>query len=98
MMLSGGIMLGIMLIILILVIGLPVLLIVALLGGGADFLRNLGRAETHWSSNMAPMNTSATQQNQPVASPRYCVHCGAGLQAEWTHCPQCGAPIQNVRG
>ncbi len=21
-----------------------------------------------------------------------CSHCGAGLQPEWTHCPQCGAP------
>ena len=23
---------------------------------------------------------------------RVCSHCGAGLQPEWTHCPQCGAP------
>ena len=23
---------------------------------------------------------------------RVCSHCGAGLQEEWTHCPQCGAP------
>jgi hypothetical protein len=21
-----------------------------------------------------------------------CSHCGASLQAEWRHCPQCGAP------
>ena len=21
-----------------------------------------------------------------------CSHCGAGLQPEWSHCPQCGAP------
>jgi hypothetical protein len=21
-----------------------------------------------------------------------CTHCGASLQAEWAHCPQCGAP------
>lgn len=25
-------------------------------------------------------------------SGRTCSHCGAGLQPEWTHCPQCGAP------
>jgi hypothetical protein len=23
---------------------------------------------------------------------RFCSHCGAGLQEDWTHCPQCGAP------
>ncbi len=24
---------------------------------------------------------------------RFCTHCGAGLQADWAHCPQCGAPV-----
>ena len=24
---------------------------------------------------------------------RLCAHCGAGLQAGWAHCPQCGAPV-----
>lgn len=24
-----------------------------------------------------------------------CSHCGAGLQAEWRHCPQCGAPAND---
>jgi len=24
---------------------------------------------------------------------RFCSHCGAGLHAGWTHCPQCGAPV-----
>ena len=36
----------------------------------------------------------------PVAGPRLpsdpagraCSHCGAGLQPQWVHCPQCGAP------
>ena len=23
----------------------------------------------------------------------FCSHCGAGLQDDWTHCPQCGAPV-----
>ncbi len=33
--------------------------------------------------------------SSPGPSPsRYCSHCGAGLQADWTHCPQCGAPVQ----
>ncbi len=25
--------------------------------------------------------------------PDTCSHCGAKLQPEWNHCPQCGAPI-----
>ncbi len=28
----------------------------------------------------------------PSSAPRACSHCGAGLQPEWSHCPQCGAP------
>ena len=28
-----------------------------------------------------------------LSAARVCSHCGAGLQPEWTHCPQCGAPI-----
>jgi len=31
-----------------------------------------------------PANTSSAA--------RICTHCGASLQAEWVHCPQCGAP------
>lgn len=40
--------------------------------------------------------------NGPSASPpraqtanagRTCSHCGAGLQSDWKHCPQCGAPV-----
>ena len=25
---------------------------------------------------------------------RACAHCGAGLQPEWAHCAQCGAPAR----
>ncbi len=28
-----------------------------------------------------------------ASSGRACSHCGTGLQPEWTHCPQCGAPV-----
>ncbi|MBI5292743.1 MAG: zinc-ribbon domain-containing protein [Chloroflexi bacterium] len=36
----------------------------------------------------------APQGFTSAASPaRYCSHCGQGLQAAWTHCPQCGAPV-----
>lgn len=26
-------------------------------------------------------------------SPVICSHCGAGLRAEWRHCPHCGAAV-----
>ena len=38
-----------------------------------------------------PNNNQATN---PGAD-RFCSHCGAGLQDDWTHCPQCGAPIES---
>ena len=37
-------------------------------------------------------SSDSSSDNQPA---RYCVHCGAGLQTGWTHCPQCGTPVQS---
>jgi uncharacterized paraquat-inducible protein A len=75
------------------VIGLPLLLIFLLVGAASGWFQNWNR-------------TAVTNQNQPPAgaqpvnyalpaqkADRYCSHCGAGLKADWTHCPQCGAPI-----
>jgi len=41
------------------------------------------------------LNSSSEKREQATGSgtKRFCSHCGAGLQAEWTHCPQCGAFI-----
>jgi hypothetical protein len=74
-----------------LVIVLPILLIVLLLGGAALFSQN-------WAHNTSP-NPIQAQIYQPgvntsLSTTHYCSHCGEGLQASWTHCPQCGAPIQ----
>ena len=33
----------------------------------------------------------------PIGTGRVCSHCGAGLQPEWVHCPQCGAPAGRTR-
>ena len=36
------------------------------------------------------------EKREQIPSPntkRICSHCGTGLQASWTHCPQCGAPV-----
>jgi hypothetical protein len=29
----------------------------------------------------------------PKLEAQACSHCGAGLQPQWTHCPQCGATV-----
>jgi len=79
--------------IMLLVIGLPILLVVLLVGGAAGFLQN----QTHLSTmqNQVPVYHSAVNLSQVAVPPaRYYSHCGAGLQADWTNCPQCGAPIQ----
>ena len=36
---------------------------------------------------------SPSEKREQADSPelkRFCSHCGAGLQGDWTHCPQCG--------
>jgi hypothetical protein len=76
------------------VVGLPILLVVLLVVAAAGYIPNLAR------------NGSGVQNQSPVYQPamvsispathvaRYCSHCGTGMQSEWTHCPQCGAPVQ----
>jgi len=86
-------MFGFAMLMMLLVVGLPVLLIAVILGGG------LGLVQNHPQSMSSPQNqSSVTHQNSNAISTasttvRYCSHCGAGLQPEWTHCPQCGAPV-----
>ncbi len=94
MMFGGGLMMVIGLLFLLLLIGIPVLLVIALAGGTAGFLQKRSR-EAHVATKPMfatsnPMVQSTTTGGTPA---RYCSHCGAGLQADWTHCPQCGAPI-----
>lgn len=77
-----------------LVIGFPLLLVVVLLVGLAGYLQN------RTNNIPATMNQTSTYRQATSSSllvapaARYCSHCGAGLQSDWTHCPQCGAPIQ----
>jgi predicted lipid-binding transport protein (Tim44 family) len=94
MMFGGGLMMGIGLIFLLLVIAIPILLVFVLLGGTAGFLQKQNRASDVVQSPLYATSSPIVQSNQAGAtSTRYCQHCGAGLQAAWTHCPQCGAPI-----
>lgn len=95
MMAGGGILMLILgLLFMLLVIGLPILLIVALLGGAARLLRNQNIPATPRQTSLSAVNNPDVQPGQPVAAPaRFCAHCSAGLHTDWTHCPQCGAPI-----
>jgi len=64
-----------------LVLAVPVILIVIL--GIWLFYKG---AQKNMFSTFTPAQT-------PTASPseRVCSHCGTRLQADWSHCPQCGA-------
>ena len=79
-MMAGGLfMLGFGLIAMLLVIGVPVALIVVLIW-----------ALTRRGNSSLPVFVPV-QQN--TVSTRTCSHCGTGLQAGWSHCPQCGAIV-----
>ena len=85
MMFGGGMMLGIGLLMMLLVFGLPILLVVAVVAGMAGL----------WGRRAGPMSVLPISGPAALAvsSARYCAHCGQGLQTDWTHCPKCGAPI-----
>jgi hypothetical protein len=86
MMVGGGLMLLFGLLIMLIVIGLPILLIVAAVVG-------VWGMSGHRSGSVASP-PGYDRPAVPVASfARFCSHCGQGLQAGWTHCPQCGAPV-----
>jgi ABC-type uncharacterized transport system YnjBCD permease subunit len=76
------------------VIGLPILLIVLLLAAAAGFLPNLRRSGSVMQNHSSVYQPVVNSSLSATTATRYCSHCGAGLQSEWTHCPQCGAPIQ----
>ncbi len=93
MMLGGGLMFGVGLLVMLVVIGLPILLVVALLGGTSGLQPTQNQPVPLLQNSPPAGNSTLTQPSQPASAPaRYCSHCGAGLQADWTHCPQCGAP------
>jgi zinc-ribbon domain len=79
MMFGSVFMLGFGLIAMLLVIGLPVALIVVLIW-----------ALTRRGNSSLP---TFVPVHQNTASTRSCSHCGTGLQAGWSHCPQCGAQV-----
>ncbi len=77
-----------------LVMGLPILALVFLFTGGIGYFQH--KSISMQQPAAAPVNNQAPQQAASPAGPfaHTCSHCGAGLQPDWTHCPQCGAPVQ----
>jgi hypothetical protein len=76
------------------VIIIPILLVILLVAAAYGFLPNTGRNETT-IQNPSPVYQPAmnSRLSLPTAT-LYCAHCGTGLKLDWSHCPQCGAPIQ----
>jgi hypothetical protein len=81
------------LLVLLLVIGVPVLLVVVVFSGKLGILQQMS-SPAPIQQPSRPVNLSTIERSEPPeAVSRYCSHCGAGLQTDWTHCPQCGAPV-----
>lgn len=75
-------MMGFGLLIMLVALAIPILLI-----AGLVFL--LVKPNNQQKMSQPPMVTPGAPSS---GVGRACTHCGAGLQPEWTHCPQCGAP------
>lgn len=88
MMLGGSLMMIFGFLFMVLVIALPILLIVAIIAGVWEVA---GRRGMPSFSSSAPVQTGLQVHAAPTF-PRFCLHCGQGLQADWTTCPKCGAP------
>jgi hypothetical protein len=82
---------GIEWIMILLFICIPILVILGLVGLGVYvYDRNRGSAR----QNQGQVNPiSVTPAPTIPKADRYCSHCGTALQADWSHCPQCGAPV-----
>ncbi len=77
-----------------LVVGLPILLVILVLVAAAGWFQNRAQGMAAPQSQ-APVYPPAVSSTPPAGTAaRFCSHCGAGLQPDWTHCPQCGAPVQ----
>ena len=76
-----------------LVIAVPILIIAFIIGGAVVLLQNRGTGSTVLRSPVSAGQPEVRPTSTTPPPARYCSHCGAGLQSDWTHCPQCGAPV-----
>lgn len=79
--------------IMVLVIVLPILVLGLLMGGAVVLNQNQAHNQVANLTQLPIYRPTVNPSTSAAAPTRYCSHCGAGLQADWTHCPQCGAPI-----
>ena len=86
-------MIGLVILVILALAGLVVLAVAMLLRGGNSARES--QKVNEWDSQNLPPTNASTEYPAPSASVpvRYCAHCGAGLQIDFTHCPQCGAPV-----
>ena len=87
-------MLGLGWLMMLVVIGIPVLLVILIVAGAAGLLQNRAQSVSAPQSHAPVFQSTSITPSTANPSARYCSHCGAGLQSDWTHCPQCGAPIE----
>ena len=72
---------------------IPALVITGVILAGTIYVINHNRSTTR--QNLDQVYQTGAYSNPPAPkADRYCSHCGAGLQSDWSHCPKCGAPIQ----
>jgi hypothetical protein len=71
------VMLAILAVPILLIVGLVILMVRPLLGQIA--------------TPVAPGPSPRQASPEPAAASGICSHCGAKLQADWAHCPHCGA-------
>ncbi len=75
------------------VIGLPILLVVILLVVAAGFFQNRPLSMPYNQNRPQVYQPSKDIKDSITTAARFCSHCGAGIQPDWSHCPQCGAPV-----
>ncbi len=76
------------------VIGLPTLVIILVLLGASGLLQNRAQSTVIPQGQPSVYTPAPSSASANSNTARFCSHCGAGLQPDWTHCPQCGAPVQ----
>ena len=85
-------MFGIGWLMMLLIVGLPILVVLLVIAGTTGFLQH--RVNSNAGYQYHPTVSYPSVNHNSIAPARFCIHCGAGLNSDWTHCPQCGAPIQ----
>ena len=75
-----------------------ILVIVLVLFGGSklpDLARSLGRSMKEFKKGIGQDSGEDRPQSTTVApASKTCGQCKAALDVAWSHCPQCGTPVE----